>query len=82
VARHRGGGRRVGGENGGWHVRGEDGGRCAGGEVGGASEGREEGGALEGRMEGGDGLQAALHERSVSMRDLTGRKIERERGRG
>jgi hypothetical protein len=29
-------------------------------------------------MEGGGGLQAALHERSVSMRDLPGRKIERE----
>jgi hypothetical protein len=37
-----------------------------------------EGGALERRMEGGGGLRAALHERSVSMRDLPGRKIERE----
>jgi hypothetical protein len=33
-------------------------------------------------MEGGGGLQATLHERSVSMRDLPGRKIERERGVG
>jgi hypothetical protein len=63
----------VGGEDGGWRVRGKDGGRCARGE---------EGGVPEGRMEGSNSLRAALHERSVSMRDLTGRKIERERGKG
>jgi hypothetical protein len=39
-----------------------------------------EDGASERRMEGGGGLRVAQHERSVSMQDLPGRKIERESG--
>jgi hypothetical protein len=73
VARSREGWRAVHQRGGGWCIGGEGGGWCARGE---------EGDAWEGRMEGSCSLRAALHERSVSMRDLTGRKIERERGKG